>query len=506
MYNMLTSSPFVFALLVTWITPVWMLSVGAALGVAVLAVAYGVLRLAAPRLADAAYWGVRESVLLPIFYVSMLLTGFAVAGIFLVPGLPAKSLVSSVSRISSVGVATQTFEIPPATASYELKDFKLQLPELRELRIESDQPLTINTNIRVGLGQTLDVNTSPGQPVPWVRPPLNDRDKDPAPEGETKFLVRNVGSVPASLTIESLTDIQFPEMRIVPGTALGLVLLVVGYLALRGLSPKIAAIAATTAKEAMAQPLFYLALGLGAFLLLSFIVIPYYTFGEDVKMLKDSGLTLIMILAMIVAVWSASVSVSEEVEGRTALTVLSKPVRRRQFILGKFLGVLGPVVVLFVVLGVLFLITVSYKVVYDSREVAKSEPPWQLCYLEMAGILPGLVLAFFETVVLAAISVAISTRLPMLANLIVCATIYVLGHLVPMLVNSSVGKFEIVRFVGQFIATVLPVLDHFNIQAAVAAGAAVPTSYLWMALVYCLVYSTIAMLLGLAMFEDRDLA
>jgi hypothetical protein len=124
----------------------------------------------------------------------------------------------------------------------------------------------------------------------------------------------------------------------------------------------------------------------------------------------------------------------------------------------------------------------------------------------MIRIVPGLVLAFFETVVLAAISVALSTRLPMLANLIVCSSIYVLGHLVPMVVNSAVGKFEIVRFVGQFIATVLPVLDHFNIQAAVAAGAQVPLEYLGMALVYCVLYSAIAMLVGLAMFEDRDLA
>jgi ABC-type transport system involved in multi-copper enzyme maturation permease subunit len=94
----------------------------------------------------------------------------------------------------------------------------------------------------------------------------------------------------------------------------------------------------TTAKESMSQPLFYVVLLLGSFALLAFIFIPYNTFGEDVKVLKDSGLTLIMVLSMIVAVWSASVSVSEEVEGRTALTVLSKPVRRRQFILGKFLA------------------------------------------------------------------------------------------------------------------------------------------------------------------------
>ncbi len=154
----------------------------------------------------------------------------------------------------------------------------------------------------------------------------------------------------------------------------------------------------------------------------------------------------------------------------------------------------------------LFLITVSFKVVYDARESARQEPAWQLCYMEMVGILPGLVLHFLETVVLASISVAISTRLSMLANLLVCASIYVLGHLVPMLVHSSVGKFEIVRFVGQFLATILPVLDHYNIQAAVAAGVPVPLSYLGMAALYCAVYSTIAILLGLAMFEDRDLA
>ena len=48
----------------------------------------------------------------------------------------------------------------------------------------------------------------------------------------------------------------------------------------------------------MSQPLFYIVLALGTVLLFAFIVIPYNTFGEDVKMLKDSGLTLIMVLAI----------------------------------------------------------------------------------------------------------------------------------------------------------------------------------------------------------------
>ncbi len=500
------SSMFVFGLMVTWMTPLWLLSVGGALGVAILAVAYCVLFLTSRRLADVAVTSVREGILLPIFYLAVALTGFSVLGIFVIPQLPFRALIESVSRISAVGPKDVEIEVPASTHDYDV-ELGPRLFELTSFAVDSDQPLVIATNITSGLGQTLSLRTNPGSPTTWTKPVSLEKDRGMVPFDDVlRWQVTNVATSPVKMQIHTVTDIEFPEVRVVPSTALALIALVGLYLAVRVLMPKIAAIALTTGRESMSQPLFYVALAVGSFSLLAFIFIPYNTFGEDVKMLKDSGLTLIMVLAIMVAVWSASVSVSEEVEGRTALTVLSKPVTRRQFILGKFLGILGPVVVLFVVLGFLFLITVSFKVVYDSREVAKTEPSWQLWYLEMIRIVPGLVLAFLETVVLAAISVAMSTRLPMLANLIVCASIYVLGHLVPMLVNSSVGKFEIVRFVGQFIATVLPVLDNFNIQAAVAAGAVVPLSYLGMALVYCIIYTTAAMLLGLAMFEDRDLA
>jgi cobalamin biosynthesis protein CobD/CbiB len=63
-----------------------------------------------------------------------------------------------------------------------------------------------------------------------------------------------------------------------------------------------------------------------------------------------------------------------------------------------------------------------------------------------------------------------------------------------------------VVFFGRLIATVLPVLDHFNIQASVAAGVAVPLVYLAWSFLYCVLYSGVAMLLALTLFEDRDLA
>jgi ABC-type transport system involved in multi-copper enzyme maturation permease subunit len=270
--------------------------------------------------------------------------------------------------------------------------------------------------------------------------------------------------------------------------------------------PKVSAIARATAKEAASQPLFYVIMAIGVFGLIFFPFVPYNTFGEDIKMLKDTGLTLIMILTVILALWTASVSIAEEIEGRTALMLLSKPIGRRQFIMGKYLGILGPVVILFIIFGAIFLASVSFKVAYDSRETSRPDPTWQECQEEIWQIAPGLALAFMETAVLAAISVAISTRLPMMPNLIICAAIYVLGHLVPMLVNSSLGQIEQVGFIAGLLAAVLPMLESFNIYTAIATGQQVSLAYLGLAFVYCLLYITFAMLVALLLFEDRDLA
>ncbi len=275
---------------------------------------------------------------------------------------------------------------------------------------------------------------------------------------------------------------------------------------MRLLVPKVAAIASTTAKEAVSQPLFFVLLAVGVFGLILFPFVPYNTLGEDIKMVKDEGLTLIMVLSIVLALWTASVSIADEIEGRTALTLLSKPVGRRQFIFGKFLGILLPVAMMYILLGAVFLASVSFKRAYDARETATPDPTAAECRDEMVQIAPGLALGFMEVVVLASISVAISTRLPMMANLLICAAIYVMGHLVPILANSAVGQNEYVRFIADLQAAVFPVLEVFNISTGISNGQQVPLIYLGIAAVYCLLYSVVAMLFALLLFEDRDLA
>src|SRR5262249_62091877 len=138
--------------------------------------------------------------------------------------------------------------------------------------------------------------------------------------------------------ITMLRRIANPEILLAPIMAVSMSIVFFAYLLQRAAFPKLAAVALSTAKSDIAQPLYAILMAGGIFGLIVFVFIPYNTFGDDIKQLKDSGLSLILVLCVLQSVWAASTSVSEEVEGKTALTVLSKPVSRRDFILGKFVA------------------------------------------------------------------------------------------------------------------------------------------------------------------------
>jgi ABC-type transport system involved in multi-copper enzyme maturation permease subunit len=272
-------------------------------------------------------------------------------------------------------------------------------------------------------------------------------------------------------------------------------------------------IAFATAKEAVRQPAFFVLAFLAGSSLVVSIFVSYFTFGEDIKMYKDTGLTTISFACLVLALLTASSTVAEEIEGKTAITLLSKPINRRQFIVGKFLGIELGVLTLYALLGALFAAGVWYKYAYDLRESAGGIAETAARWAQVKQVLPGLALGFFEVTVLAAVSVAISTRLPMLVNLVVCITIFFLGHLSPVLVEATSqglarGEInELVNFMARLFAWALPSLEFFNAGPAISTGAVIPWfGYVIPALGYCMLYSLAALLFAFLLFEDRDLA
>src|SRR5262245_21045071 len=467
----------------------------------------------------------REGVLWPLVITALVMAGCSLFGLFIVR--KPMELLDSLSRWPVLAMEGNPTLPPPAleavpAGSFEepaeqIIDVKFRRDEIQALSVTSDQHVRVRSdqfNSIADPSMIMLLDVPAGESKLWRR---EEASANPFKQQVvSKLYAKNLGNATAHVRLTVMRRIANPEMLLAPIMAIGMAGVFFAYMLQRAAVPKLAAVALSTTKSDIAQPLYAILMSVGVFGLIVFVFIPYNTFGDDIKQLKDSGLSLILIICVFQAVWAASTSVADEVEGKTALTVLSKPVSRRDFILGKFTGIAWSTGLMCIIFGVLLLVTVAYKPIYDYREGSyeinhqqmNNDPTWRDCHREMVQTAPGIVLAYLETLVIAALSVAISTRLPAIANFLISFAIYVLGHLTPLLVQSQVVALQLppVIFFGRLIATVLPVLDHFNIQASVAAGVPVPMQYLAWSLVYCLLYSAVAMLLALTLFEDRDLA
>src|SRR5262249_24753983 len=103
--------------------------------------------------------------------------------------------------------------------------------------------------------------------------------------------------------------------------------------------PQGGAVAPSALLESIPPPTYWPPCAGAAFVMAFTPVIPYFTSGEDYKMVQALGYDTIMLVSALFGPLAASMSISEEIEGRTAITLMSKPVSRRQFLLGKFIGI-----------------------------------------------------------------------------------------------------------------------------------------------------------------------
>jgi len=317
--------------------------------------------------------------------------------------------------------------------------------------------------------------------------------------------------------------------------------------------PKGGAIALAAFREGVRQPMFWLLFGFAFAALTVSPFIPYWTFGEDHLVVREIGYDTILLIAAVFGALAASMSISEEIEGRTAVTLMSKPVSRRHFLIGKFLGIILAAGVLFALLGTYFEGITLFKPWWDKSDqpwwnqqntsiVIPTEspaPPWIMNLLQrwslpgattdllrgiglwthlMLDIAPGLILGFSQAMVLIALAVSLATRVPMVVNLVAVVVIFFLAHLAPVLVSigyeaqrTNPGPVsQILNFMAQLFDLVLPNLESFRLEPALLNDTPIApidfAQYLASVSLYGVLYTSIVLLFGLILFEDRDLA
>ena len=440
----------------------------------------------------------------------------SVAGVFILIGLAGTFVIADPMRfvravpevhVLGDGTVEHVLTIPGADriedAKYHPQSIDYDLTGLSELTISTDKTIVMADGPAFDEFKRAPTRIDARERLVFR---YEDREVPPLPSDPALLHIQNQELDPATVVITMTSIPKVPEISQAVGIGVIVFFLISALVAFRQAAPRVWALALSTAKNEMAQTLYLILLVIGVVGVVIFSIYPFNTLGDDIRMFKDSSVTLIMVLAMLQAVWSAGTSVSEEIEGRTALTVLSKPVSRRSFLLGKYAGIIMSVAVMFVIIGAVLLVLMSYKPIYDAREASKASPVWQVGFEEIMTTVPVLGLYFMQAMVIAAIAVALATRLPLLANLILCFVIYVIGNLTQPLVASAQGENALVGFFGNLIAVIVPNLNIFNVQSAMDSGNQVPWIYLAGSFNYLVCFAVAIWMLAMLLFEDRDLA
>ena len=312
-------------------------------------------------------------------------------------------------------------------------------------------------------------------------------------------------------------------------------------------------LAANAFRESIRQPVHAVLVVAGLLALLLNVNVAAYTLEDDNKLLVDMGLSTLFVVGMLLAAFTATSTLAREIESKTVLAVVSKPVPRWAVVVGKFLGVTAAIGLAYWLLAVTFLITVRHRVqasvrvedTYDGPVLAfgllavgltlavsaaanylyrRPFPSTFSCVAALAataawGLIScvsrtwrlqhpsidqdpqlaiGLAMVFLAVVVLAAVAVAASTRLGPLATLLVCSGTFLcglVGDSLPALCGSALAMP---------VSAVVPNLQLFWPAEALTQGHEIPVRHLGLVAAYAGALVTAALALAVMLFQSRD--
>ena len=252
-------------------------------------------------------------------------------------------------------------------------------------------------------------------------------------------------------------------------------------------SAAIRAIALNTFREAIRDRVLYLLLVFAMILIGVSRLMSLLTVGSEEKIIKDMGLAAISVFGVLIAVFVGVNLVFKEIERRTVYTLLANPVRRWQFLAGKYVGLMA----------LLVMNTGLMTLALFGLLLLRGESPWALT--------PAILLIVVELGIVTAFALLYSSLTnPILAAVWTFAT-YVMGHLAwsLQLLKDRVPE-GISRWLCDLVYWLLPNLERLNIKREVVHGLALPDGFVLWAVAYGLGYSSVVLVLACVAFERKD--
>jgi ABC-type Na+ efflux pump permease subunit len=231
------------------------------------------------------------------------------------------------------------------------------------------------------------------------------------------------------------------------------------------------------------------------------------TFQQEFQVLKDIALGAMSIFTSLLAVLATARLLPQDIEDRTAYTVLAKPVSRFEYLAGKLLGVLLLLALSLIAMSALFFLVFLLReqsVLSETARQMAAAPAEQtaeaLRLVRTSGFNPnlfsGIAVIYLKACLLASLTLFISTfATTTIFTTIVMAFVYFIGHLQPVAreywLQTNSASWVTKAFLV-LVALVFPDLQSFNLTDDVVAGNIIPAPLLWktvaMGLFYCSFY------------------
>jgi len=229
-------------------------------------------------------------------------------------------------------------------------------------------------------------------------------------------------------------------------------------------------------------------------------VFSFFTPSEKIVLIKSMGLGVIYLFGVVIALIVTAGLIPTEIERRTVHTILSKPVERWQFVVGKFLGIALVLFMNIMLMGIALLLVVM------SQGSVRAEG-FMKALASNARILEATFLIFFYLLILVAFAILFSILTTTNISITLSAFILIVGSLsdyVSALINTS--QNSLTRTLLQAMHLLVPNFGNANIYNSVIHGyiPAGEALYVSMAIAYALAYSLILMMLSCWVFAGKE--
>lgn len=254
---------------------------------------------------------------------------------------------------------------------------------------------------------------------------------------------------------------------------------------------RIIAIARNAFREAVRDRVLYNLVLFVLLLIAGAIFLGELSAGQESKIIVDLGLSAMLLFGAFIAIFVGVGLVYKEIERRTLYAILSKPIGRGQFLLGKYLGLCLTLLVNVLVMGV----GVSLALIYVRRG-------WDPLAIK---IWPAIILIYFELMVITAVALLFSSFSTPALSALLTFFVFIIGHFsadLKGLATTSGGMAA--RWLFRALYYLLPNLANFSVIASAAHGVPPGAGSFALAVLYAVVYVSVLLAAATLIFSRRN--